>query len=148
MFGTTKLTRIEGSTPKTILFCTEGVVSIGIVMSQTGATTVDGRKIHKAGTPVTGNLTNRATEFTKATTTPGKAGNLVVPDGGGTVELPEPKVSNAVGILMNDVDVTNGKANAHIYLCGVIDVNKIDSTTAALITDEVKKALPNLIFVK
>lgn len=150
MIGKSGVQKVEGfNDSNTILFCENGAIGIGVVVGNTGVSAVNGKKILKAGTPMTGDLTARTTAFQKATTTAGKAGNLVVPDGGGTVELPEPKVSNAVGILMTDIDVTNGEANAQIYLYGIIDMNKVDSTTAALITAEVKTALAGrILFVK
>lgn len=84
----------------------------------------DGRKILRAGTPVTGNIEKRDTAFTKTNGNTAKA------------------------ILLHDVDVTNGASNATIVLAGVVDLLKIDSTTAALITSDVKTALPRIIFVE
>lgn len=58
-------------------------------------------------------------------------------------------VSNAVGILQHDVDVTAGNNNGSLILRGEIDLNKVDTTTAALITAEVKTALiGRLLFLK
>lgn len=84
----------------------------------------DGKKILKAGTPVTGNIEKRDTAFTKTNGNTAKA------------------------ILLHDVDVTNGASNATIVLAGVVDLLKIDETTAALITSDVKTALPRIIFVE
>lgn len=84
----------------------------------------DGKKILRAGTPVTGNIEKRGTAFTKTNGNTAKA------------------------ILLHDVDVTNGASNATIVLAGVVDLLKIDSTTAALITSDVKTALPRIIFVE
>ena len=56
--------------------------------------------------------------------------------------------ANAVGILTEDVDVTAGNANASIYIAGVVDLNKIDETTAALIDTDAKGALKAMHFVK
>lgn len=50
-------------------------------------------------------------------------------------------ISNAVGVLMHDVDVTLGDANGTMIIFGFIDLNKLASATAALITDAVKTAL-------
>lgn len=105
-----------------ILFNTDPQVSVGIQVSNTGITAGDdGRKIAKAGTPLTGDLTARGTAFTKETTTEG--------------------VSNAVGILLHDVDVTAGAENGTLLIFGFVDLNKVDATTAALITAAVKTAL-------
>lgn len=84
----------------------------------------NGKKILRAGTPVTGNIEKRDTAFTKTNGNTAKA------------------------ILLHDVDVTDGAANATIILAGVVDLLKIDETTAALITSDVKSALPRVIFVE
>lgn len=105
-----------------ILFNTDPQVSVGIQVSNTGITAGDdGKKIVKAGTPLTGDLTARGTAFTKETTTGG--------------------VSNAVGVLLHDVDVTAGAENGTLLIFGFVDLNKVDATTAALITAAVKTAL-------
>lgn len=109
-------------TPKQILFCTEPQVSVGIVVSDSGVTAgSDGKKIVKAGTPLTGSLTARTTAFTAAATNSG--------------------ASNAVGVLLHDVDVTGGANNGSLLIFGFVNLDRIDSTTAALITAEVKTAL-------
>ena len=82
----------------------------------------DGAKsIVKAGTPVTGSLDARTTPFTAAVTTSG--------------------ASNAVGVLLHDVDVTNGNANGTLLIFGFVNTNRLASTVQALITSEVKTAL-------
>lgn len=106
-----------------ILFAIEHQVSMGCVVAQSVGVDVNGRKIAKAGTPITGNLDERTTAFTKATG------------------------ANAVGILLHDVDVTVAENNATILLFGFVNVNRIDDTTRALITTEVKEALPMIKFV-
>lgn len=105
-----------------ILFNTDPQVSVGILVSNTGITAgADGKKIVKAGTPLTGSLEARGTAFAKASTTEG--------------------VSNAVGVLLHDVDVTAGAENGTLLIFGFVDLNKVDTTTAALITAGVKTAL-------
>lgn len=105
-----------------ILFNTDPQVSVGVLVSNSGISAgTDGRKIVKAGTPLAGSLEARGTAFTKAATTEG--------------------VSNAVGILLHDVDVTAGAENGTLLIFGFVDLNKVDATTAALITSEVKTAL-------
>lgn len=49
--------------------------------------------------------------------------------------------SNAVGILLHDVDVTDGDNNGTLLIWGFVDLNKVDDTTAALITPQVKTTL-------
>lgn len=105
-----------------ILFNTDPQVSVGVLVSNSGISAgADGKKIVKAGTPLAGSLEARGTAFTKASTTSG--------------------VSNAVGILLHDVDVTAGSENGTLLIFGFVDLNKVDTTTAALVTSEVKTAL-------
>lgn len=84
----------------------------------------DGRKILRAGTPLAGDITKRDTAFTKTNGNTAKA------------------------ILLHDVDVTEGANNATIVLAGCIDLLKLDTATQALITSDVKAALPRIIFVE
>jgi hypothetical protein len=88
----------------------------------------DGKKILRAGTPVSGDITKRDTAFVKASTSSG--------------------TSNATAIVLHDVDVTDGANNATIVLAGCIDTLKLDTATKALVTAEVKTALPRIIFVE
>lgn len=100
-----------------ILFCTEPQVSVGILVSDTGITAgTDGKKIVKAGTPMAGNLKTRGTAFTKA-------------------------AEGVVGVLLHDVDVTEGAENGTLLIHGFVDLNKVDATTAALITADIETAL-------
>lgn len=73
-----------------------------------------------------GSLDARTTAFTKATTGSG---------------------SNAVGVLLHDVDVTAGDANGTLLIFGFVNKNRIDETTRALITADVQTALPMIKFV-
>lgn len=109
-----------------ILFAIEHQVSMGCVVAQSVGVVENGRKIAKAGTPITGNLDERTTAFTKAT---------------------GENAANAVGVLLHDVDVTVAENNATILLFGFVNVNRIDETTRALITEDVKEALPMIKFV-
>ena len=58
------------------------------------------------------------------------------------------EVSNAVAILLHDVDVTAGAENATIVVAGCVDLLKLDEATAALITDATVAKLTNIVFVK
>lgn len=113
-----------------ILFCKEGYVGVGVVVNASaGAAGEGGRKIVKAGTPLTGDLTARGTAFTKAST-------------GAS--------SNVVGILYRDLDVTDGNANATLMIAGFVNLDRIDSTVAStMLTTDVKAALKgNITFLK
>lgn len=130
MFNNTGITKETAVAVNQILAFVEPQVSVGVVVNNTGVTAdSDGKKILKAGTPLTGNLEARTTAFTKASTTEG--------------------VSNAVGILLHDVDVTAGNNNATLLIFGFVNLERVDSTTAALITTEVKTALKGgVTFIK
>ena len=107
--------------PVQILFNVQNQMSVGIKLAKnfTGAVTENGRKIVKAGTPLNGDLTARGTAFVAAADT----------------------TAPAVGILLHDVDVTDADANGTLLIWGFVDLNKVDSTTAALITDTRKTEL-------
>lgn len=117
-----------GSTNQ-ILFAVEHQVSMGVVVSETLGVAEGTKKVVKAGTPLTGNLDARTTAFTAAT-----AGSST-------------EASNAVGVLLHDVDVTTGNANGTLLLFGFVNTNRIDATTKAKLTDIVKAAMPMIKFV-
>ncbi len=122
MLNNTGITKVSAVAPNQILFFAEPQVSVSVIVNNTGIDAGDdGKKIIKAGTPITGDLTARGTAFTKASTTEG--------------------VSNAVGVLLHDVDVTAGNNNGTLLLFGFVDLDKLDTATAALITTEAKAAL-------
>lgn len=127
MFNNTGIMKETYGNKNQILFAVEHQVSMGIVVDTTCGVAENGRKIAKAGTPVTGNLDERTTAFTPAATTEG--------------------ASNAVGILLHDVDVTDDDNNGTVLLFGFVNTNRIDETTKAKITEEVKAVLPMIKFV-
>lgn len=110
-----------------ILGAVEPKISVSVVLSSALVSTADadGKKIVKAGTPVHGNLAARNTAFTAVTST-----------------------DKAVGIVLKDTDVTHGNSEAPLLVLGVVNLDRIDATTAALITDAVKTALPGITFIK
>lgn len=110
-----------------ILFAVEHQVSVGIVVDETcGVAQTNGRKIAKAGTPVTGDLDKRTVAFTPATT------------GVST---------NVIGVLLHDVDVTTGDNNGTLLLFGFVNTNRLDEVTKGKITADIKKALPKITFM-
>lgn len=125
MLNNTGIKKETYGSGKQILFAVEHQVSMGIVVDQSVGVTEGTKKIAKAGTPLTGDLDARGTAFTAATTSTD---------------------SNAVGILLHDVDVTVDDNNGAILLFGFVNTNMIDSTTKAKITADVKKALPMIMF--
>jgi hypothetical protein len=112
-----------------ILFAVEHQVSMGVVVSKALGVAEGTKKVVKAGTPLTGNLDARTTAFTAAS-----AGSST-------------EASDAVGVLLHDVDVTTGDANGTLLLFGFVNTNRIDATTKAKLTDTVKKAMPMIKFV-
>lgn len=121
---------VYGAPEKHILIANDSyLVSLPAQVTNTGISAdSDGRKILKAGTPISGDITKRGTAFVKASTSNG--------------------ASNATAIVLHDVDVTAGAENATIVLAGCVDTLKLDTATKALITSEVKTALPRIIFVE
>lgn len=124
-----KLKTASATNKKQILFMTNPFAAVGVVMSNTGAVTVGDRKIQKAGTPIAGDLTNRNTAFTVAAETSG--------------------ASDAVGVLLHDVDVTDGAENATCLIFGFVDLNKLDTDVASKVTAKAKTALAGKVtFIK
>lgn len=111
--------------PSQILFNVQNQMSVGVIVDETvGTAGEDGRKIVKAGTPLNGDLTARGTAFMAAKDT-----------------------SNpAVGVLLHDVDVTDGDANGTLLIWGFVNLNRMDSTTAGLITATRKTELAGRVW--
>lgn len=113
---------------KYILISPETAETIGCQVGNTGMTAdSNGKKIIKAGTPVGGTTSvfeNRQTVLSVTNTST---------DG-----------ANAQGVVLHDVDVTDGNANATLVVRGMIDLLKLDVTPVA----EAKTALDKIIFMK
>ena len=111
--------------PSQILFNVQNQMSVGVIVDKAvGTAGEDGRKIVKAGTPLNGDLTARGTAFVAAKDT-----------------------SNpAVGVLLHDVDVTEGDANGTLLIWGFVNLNRMDSTTADLITATRKTELAGRVW--
>lgn len=121
MFNKSGISRTSYGNINQILVNTEFQLSVGVVVSSALGVADGAKSIAKAGTPVTGSLDARTTPFTAAVTASG--------------------ASNAVGVLLHDVDVTNGNANGTLLIFGFVNTNRLESTVQALITSEVKTAL-------
>lgn len=129
MLNQSTISTEQGATRKTILVDELNSTAFSCKVANTGISAdSDGKKIVKAGTPISGSLEARGTAFVKASTTEG--------------------VSNATGILLHDVDVTDGTKNAQVVVFGFIDLNKLDSDVQELVTSAVKTALRMIQFVK
>lgn len=111
--------------PSQILFNVQNQMSVEVIVDKTvGIAGEDGRKIVKAGTPLNGNLTARDTAFVAA----------------------EDTSNPAVGVLLHDVDVTDGNANGTLLIWGFVNLNRMDSTTASSITATRKTELAGRVW--
>lgn len=96
--------------------------SVGVVVNQSVGVAVGNKKIAKAGTPITGSLDDRTTPFTKATST-------------------------ALGVLLHDVDVTEGNNNGTMLVFGFVNTNRLDNDVKALLTSGIKTSLNMIKFL-
>ena len=110
MFNSTGTTKAEFGNRKQILANVEHQVSIGCVVAQALGVTVGSQRIAKAGTPISVDLMATQTPAVLATA---------------TVEM--------TGVLLHDVDVTNGNNNGTVLLFGFVNVNRIDTDVQALV---------------
>lgn len=115
-----------------ILFNTDPFVAVSIIVdAKLGVIDqATGRKLVKAGTPLTGDFTKRETAF--------EAVN----------EANDSVASNAKGILLHDVDVTTGNANGTLLIFGFVNVDRIDEAVMKKNNEYVKKALNGIYFLK
>ena len=133
MLNQSGIKKTTGAAPVQILFNVQNQMSVGIKLAQNfaGAVTENGRKIVKAGTPLSGDLAARGTAFVAA------ADESVANAG---------DAKPAVGILLHDVDVTDAAANATLLIWGFVNLDRVDSTTAAKITAARKTELAGKIW--
>lgn len=134
MFNKTGIKKTTGAAPVQILFDVQNQVSVSVVVDDGYSVTRDGRKIVPAGTPLSGSLTARNTAFVKAVDN--------------TAESGASNGKPATGVLLHDVDVTEGDTNGTLLIWGFVDLNKIDTTTAALITATRQSEMPSIKFLK
>lgn len=120
MLNQSGITKVTAGATKQILLNPDLQFSVGIVVSNAKVVEEGGRKLVKAGTPLVGSLDARTTPFTVAETE---------------------TASKTVGVLLHDVDVTNGNANGTLLIFGFVNTKMLDGATAALITEDVKKAV-------
>lgn len=128
MLNQTGIKKVTGAAPVQILYNVQNQMSVSIKLSKdsdaAAAVNKEGRKIVKAGTPLHGDLAARETAFKKAADT----------------------TAPAVGILLHDVDVTDADANATLLIWGFVNLSRVDTTTAGLVTDERKKELAGKVW--
>lgn len=114
--------QILASTQPTLAFTVQ--VKPATVTQQEGSTTTTAPvTLIKAGTPLTGDLTARNTAFTPATT-------------------------SAVGVLLDDVDVSGGQAEGSLLVLGAVDLKKMDTDVAALYTSTLLATMKGIFAIK
>lgn len=113
------ITKVSATNVPQILINPQLQMSVSVLVANTGVVAgSNGKKIIKAGTPLEGSLETRESAL-KVTAV----------------------AANTTAILLHDIDVTAGNANATALIFGFVNLNRIDSTTAALLTADVKTAL-------
>lgn len=119
MLNRSGITKTTATAPTQILADVDNQFAVGCIVPATmQATANDGsRKIVKAGTPLKIDLSNLQTPAAAPTTNPASASGATASD------------MNAV--LLHDVDVTAGNANGSALVFGFVNLNRIDTTTAA-----------------
>lgn len=122
MLGMKGIKKTDYGNVDQILIAPELSFAMGCVVSNAMGVQVGGRKIVKAGMPLTGTL-------------------------GTATAMTEGSQENAVGILQHDVDVTDGDNNGSILVFGFVNMNRIDETTRAKLTTEVQGKLNKITFV-
>lgn len=126
MLNQTGIKKTSAVTRKIILIAPELAFSLSCKVANTGVQAgEDGKKIVKAGTPLAGNIEARDTAFTVA-------GSEATP----------------CGILLHDVDVTGGTANAQVVIFGFVDSSKLDESVTRMLSSQMRAKLPKITFVK
>lgn len=124
MLNRTGIKKETAGAPVQILFNVQNQMSVSIRVDDAVAVTENGRKLVKAGTPLNGDLTARNTAFKAAADT----------------------TAPAVGVLLHDVDVTDGDANGSLLIWGFVNLDRLDTATAALITADRKSELAGRVW--
>ena len=119
MLNRSGINKATATAPTQILADVDNQFSVGCIVPATMQSTAnDGtRKIVKAGTPIKIDLSNLQTPAAAPTTDPATASGATASD------------MNAV--LLHDVDVTDGNANGTALVFGFVNLNRVDTTTAA-----------------
>lgn len=113
-----KIGRIKSKNVKQILANTQHYYSVGAIIGDAGIVAENGKKIIKAGTPVGG-----------ATSTLVDSTAVLTKVDGATVQ----------GVLLFDVDVTEGNANGALLIWGFVNELRLD--TDVEVPEAVKEAL-------
>lgn len=124
MLNMSGIKKTSAVTPNQILFNVDNQMSVGIKVAQAAGVTVGDRKIVKAGTPLNGDLAARGTSF----------------------KARADSTAPAVGVLLHDVDVTDGDGNGSLLIWGFVNLNRLESDAAALITATAKTELAGRVW--
>jgi len=111
MLNSTGTKTEEFGVKRQILANVELQYSVGCVVSDAIGVTVGNRKIAKAGTPISVNLMNIQTPAVLATATVAMS-----------------------GVLLHDVDVTNGNNNGTALIFGFVNVNRLEADVQTKVT--------------
>ena len=104
---------IDSTVSKDILLAPHLAFTISAIVGSTGVTNnAEGRKVIPAGTPVGGTTSVLATRSTVLQVTNTNSNG-----------------ANAQGVLLHDVDVTNGNANGTLLINGFVNTNRLTSAT-------------------
>lgn len=114
-----------------ILFDVQNRKAVSVQVAASAGSVEGSRTIVKAGTPLSGDLTARGTAFVAA------APESAAGNGDG---------KKAVGVLLHDVDVTEGAANGSLLIWGFVNLDRIDTGTQAKITSLVKEELSGAVW--
>ncbi|TCJ01500.1 hypothetical protein [Cytobacillus praedii] len=116
------------SNKKGILKFPDHYVNLAVTVSDVGITAnTDGKKIVPAGTILGGGVLGDTNKLAVKATSSGT-----------------PAVSNAEGVLFNDVDVTYGPASGALLIHGFVAIDKLPTQPTA----EEKTALKQITFLK
>lgn len=82
----------------------------------------------------------------KAGTPVGGATNFLADE---TAELSATTDATTQGLLLHEADPTaDGADTVAVMTAGIININRLDADVQALITDDIKAALPDITFIK
>lgn len=124
MLNQTGFTNKSYTTRKTILVDEFNSTALPCMVSNSGVTAgSDGKKMVLAGTPIYGDRLARNTAFTVSAAKEG---------------------DKPIGVILHDVDVTDGAANSQFVIFGFIDITKVDST----VLTSLKAAEPDLKMIQ
>lgn len=125
MLNQSGIKKTSATTRKTILIAPELAFSLSCKIDGSSVTpNKDGKKIVLAGTPLAGDLESRDTAFTVA-------------NSGQT----------PCGIVLHDVEITEGTVNSQVVIFGFVDTSKLDSTVVEALST-MREKLPKITFVK